>query len=85
MHLSQRQSDNSDQSRDTPLRIVLAKVGLDGHDRGIKVVARGLRYAGFHVIYGGWWQTPEVIAQTVGDPAELGDEIRYLRRIIAEA
>ena len=67
MHLSQRQSDNSDQSRDTPLRIVLAKVGLDGHDRGIKVVARGLRDAGFHVIYGGLWQTPEVIAQTVVD------------------
>jgi len=48
-----------------PLRIVLAKVGLDGHDRGIKVVARGLRDAGFHVIYSGLWQTPEAVVRTV--------------------
>ena len=41
-----------------PVRIILAKVGLDGHDRGIRVVARGLRDAGFHVIYAGLWQTP---------------------------
>ncbi|MFM7151529.1 MAG: cobalamin-dependent protein, partial [Gemmataceae bacterium] len=39
------------------LRVVLAKVGLDGHDRGIKVVARALRDAGMHVIYAGLWQT----------------------------
>jgi LAO/AO transport system ATPase len=64
---SHRQADDSEQRRDVPLRIVLAKVGLDGHDRGIKVVARGLRDAGFHVIYGGLWQTPEVVAQTVVD------------------
>src|SRR5918992_5395236 len=50
-----------------PLRIVLAKVGLDGHDRGIKVVARGLRDAGLHVIYAGLWQTPEAVVRTVGD------------------
>jgi methylmalonyl-CoA mutase cobalamin-binding domain/chain len=52
---------------DTPLRIVLAKIGLDGHDRGIKVVARGLRDAGFHVIYAGLWQTPEAVVRTVAD------------------
>ena len=52
---------------DAPLRIVLAKVGLDGHDRGIKVVARGLRDAGFHVIYSGLWQTIEDVVRTVGD------------------
>ena len=51
----------------TPLRIVLAKIGLDGHDRGIKVVARGLRDAGFHVIYAGLWQTPEAVVRTCGD------------------
>ncbi len=51
----------------TPLRIVLAKVGLDGHDRGVKVVARGLRDAGFHVIYAGLWQTPEAVVRTVAD------------------
>ena len=48
-------------------RIVLAKVGLDGHDRGIKVVARGLRDAGMHVIYAGLWQLPEAVVRTVGD------------------
>ena len=50
-----------------PARIVLAKVGLDGHDRGVKIVARGLRDAGFHVIYAGLWQSPEAVAQAVAD------------------
>ena len=50
-----------------PEQIVLAKVGLDGHDRGIKVIARGLRDAGFHVIYGGIWQSPAAVAQAVAD------------------
>src|SRR5215831_8625184 len=50
-----------------PPRVVLAKVGLDGHDRGIKVVARGLRDAGFHVIYAGLWQTPEAVVRTAAD------------------
>jgi methylmalonyl-CoA mutase cobalamin-binding domain/chain len=50
-----------------PLRIVLAKVGLDGHDRGVKVVSRGLRDAGFHVIYPGLWQAPEAVVRTVAD------------------
>jgi len=48
-------------------RIVLAKVGLDGHDRGIKIVARGLRDAGCHVIYAGLWQTPEDVVRRVAD------------------
>ena len=51
----------------TSPRVVLAKVGLDGHDRGIKVVARGLRDGGFHVIYAGLWQTPEAVIRTVAD------------------
>jgi methylmalonyl-CoA mutase cobalamin-binding domain/chain len=51
----------------TPTRIILAKVGLDGHDRGIKVVARALRDAGFHVIYAGLWLTPESVVRTVAD------------------
>lgn len=50
-----------------PQRILLAKVGLDGHDRGVKVVARGLRDAGFHVIYGGLWQSVESVAQAAQD------------------
>jgi LAO/AO transport system ATPase len=48
-------------------RIVLAKIGLDGHDRGVKVVARGLRDSGFHVIYAGLWQPIEAVVQTVLD------------------
>jgi methylmalonyl-CoA mutase, C-terminal domain len=45
----------------TPVRIVMAKVGLDGHDRGVKVVARALRDAGYEVIYTGLRQTPEMV------------------------
>ncbi len=45
------------------IRVVLAKPGLDGHDRGVKVVARALRDAGFEVIYTGLHQTPEQIAE----------------------
>ena len=52
---------------DRSIRIVLAKVGLDGHDRGIKVVARALRDAGMHVIYAGLWQVPEAVVRTVAD------------------
>ena len=46
------------------IRILMAKPGLDGHDRGIKVVSRALRDAGFEVIYTGLHQTPEMIANT---------------------
>ncbi len=46
-----------------PLRILIAKPGLDGHDRGAKVVARALRDAGMEVIYTGIRQTPEMIAE----------------------
>ena len=46
------------------IRIVIAKPGLDGHDRGAKVIARALRDAGFEVIYTGLHQTPEQIVQT---------------------
>ncbi|MEP6697729.1 MAG: cobalamin B12-binding domain-containing protein [Pseudonocardiales bacterium] len=47
------------------IRVVVAKPGLDGHDRGAKVVARALRDAGMEVIYTGLHQTPEQIAETV--------------------
>ena len=46
------------------IRVVVAKPGLDGHDRGAKVVARALRDAGMEVIYTGLRQTPEMIAET---------------------
>ena len=46
-----------------PIRILIAKPGLDGHDRGAKIIARGLRDAGMEVIYTGLRQTPEMIAE----------------------
>src|SRR5256885_5341927 len=46
-----------------PLRVLIAKPGLDGHDRGAKVIARALRAAGFEDIYTGIRQTPEMIAE----------------------
>ncbi len=49
--------------RQRPIRILVAKPGLDGHDRGAKVVAAALRDAGMEVIYTGLHQTPEMIAQ----------------------
>lgn len=48
--------------RDTPIRVLVAKPGLDGHDRGAKVMVRALRDAGMEVIYTGLFQTPEMIA-----------------------
>jgi methylmalonyl-CoA mutase cobalamin-binding domain/chain len=47
-----------------PIRVVVAKAGLDGHDRGAKVVARALRDAGMEVIYTGVHQTPEQVVET---------------------
>lgn len=49
------------------IRVLVAKVGLDGHDRGIKVVARTLRDAGMEVIYTGLFQTPETVAAAALD------------------
>ncbi len=48
---------------DKRLRIIVAKPGLDGHDRGAKIIARALRDGGFEVIYTGLHQTPEMIAE----------------------
>ena len=49
-------------TKERNLRIIVAKPGLDGHDRGAKIIARALRDAGFEVIYTGLHQTPEMIA-----------------------
>lgn len=51
-------------SESRPLRVLVAKPGLDGHDRGAKVMARAFRDAGMEVIYTGLFQTPEMIATT---------------------
>ncbi len=47
---------------DRPLKVLIAKPGLDGHDRGAKVLARGLRDEGFEVVYTGLRQTPQMVA-----------------------
>jgi methylmalonyl-CoA mutase, C-terminal domain len=57
----QGESERSD-ARNAPVRILIAKPGLDGHDRGAKVLVRALRDAGFEVVYTGLFQTPEMIA-----------------------
>ena len=62
-------NDERREDRSTPIRVLIAKPGLDGHDRGAKVLARGLRDEGFEVIYTGLRQTPEMIA----DAAEQED------------
>lgn len=60
MDSSQHRSVGS--QRERPIRVLVAKPGLDGHDRGAKVMARAFRDAGFEVIYTGLFQTPEMIA-----------------------
>ena len=56
-----------------PIRVLVAKPGLDGHDRGAKVIARGLRNEGFEVIYTGIRQTPQMIAH-----AALQEDVNVL-------
>jgi methylmalonyl-CoA mutase C-terminal domain/subunit len=60
------------QGSQRPIRVVLGKVGLDGHDRGVKVVARALRDAGMEVVYTGLHRTPEeVVAAAVQEDADF--------------
>jgi methylmalonyl-CoA mutase C-terminal domain/subunit len=73
-------------------RVIVAKPGLDGHDRGAKVVARALRDAGFEVIYTGLFQTPEQIAETavqedadaVGLSCHSGAHMTLFPKVVAE-
>ncbi|TMD09363.1 MAG: cobalamin B12-binding domain-containing protein [Chloroflexi bacterium] len=72
------------------LRIVMAKLGLDGHDRGVKIVARALRDAGFEVIYTGLRQTPEMVvdaalqedAQVIGLSIHSGAHMTLIPRVM---
>ena len=74
----------------SPLRVVVAKPGLDGHDRGAKVVARALRDAGVEVIYTGLHQTPEqIVAAAVAEDADAvglsvlsGAHLTLFRRVL---
>ena len=63
-HAAQREHKTP---RRRPIRVLIAKPGLDGHDRGAKVMTRALRDAGFEVIYTGLFQTPEMIASAALD------------------
>ena len=60
-------------AHEKPIRVLIAKPGLDGHDRGAKVVAQGLRDAGFEVIYTGIRQTPQMIVR-----AALQEDVRVV-------
>jgi methylmalonyl-CoA mutase C-terminal domain/subunit len=75
-----------------PIRILIAKPGLDGHDRGAKVLVRALRDAGFEVVYTGLFQTPEMIAsaalqedvQVIGLSILSGAHMSLIPRIMDE-
>ena len=75
-----------------PVRIVTAKVGLDGHDRGVKVIARALREAGYEVIYLGLRQTPEMVveaalqedAQVIGLSLHSGAHMTLFPAVVEE-
>jgi methylmalonyl-CoA mutase C-terminal domain/subunit len=57
-------SEQSTAPDESPIRVLTAKVGLDGHDRGVKIISRALRDAGMEVIYSGLHRTPEEIVAT---------------------
>ena len=65
-------TDPSSMSADAPVRVLIAKPGLDGHDRGAQVIVRSLREAGFEVAYTGIRRTPDQIAEQAG---EFGAEL----------
>jgi len=79
-------------TQERPIRVLIAKPGLDGHDRGAKVVARALRDAGMEVIYTGIRQTPQMIAeaalqedvQVVGLSILSGAHLELFPRVVEE-
>lgn len=85
-------SDTSEEREQPPIRVLIAKPGLDGHDRGAKILVRALRDAGFEVVYTGLFQTPEMIAsaalqedvQVVGLSILSGAHMSLFPRIMAE-
>jgi methylmalonyl-CoA mutase C-terminal domain/subunit len=75
-----------------PIRVLIAKVGLDGHDRGAKIVTRTLRDAGFEVIYSGLHQTPKQLVRTaiqedvkaIGVSILSGSHIEHFKSLLDE-
>jgi methylmalonyl-CoA mutase C-terminal domain/subunit len=84
--------DHNQETNCPPIRVLIAKPGLDGHDRGAKVLVRALRDAGFEVVYTGLFQTPEMIAaaalqedvQVVGLSILSGAHMTLFPRIMEE-
>ena len=84
--------DTTPETGRPPIRVLIAKPGLDGHDRGAKVLVRALRDAGFEVVYTGLFQTPEMIAtaalqedvQVVGLSILSGAHMTLFPRIMEE-
>ncbi len=84
--------DRTQDASRPPIRVLIAKPGLDGHDRGAKVLVRALRDAGFEVVYTGLFQTPEMIAaaalqedvQVVGLSILSGAHMTLFPRIMEE-
>ena len=84
--------DSGNETGRFPIRVLIAKPGLDGHDRGAKVLVRALRDAGFEVVYTGLFQTPEMIAaaalqedvQVVGLSILSGAHMTLFPRIMEE-
>jgi len=78
-------------AREAPIKVVVAKLGLDGHDRGAKVIARSLRDAGMEVVYTGIFQTPDTVvaavlqedAQVLGISSLAGAHLEYTTEILA--
>ena len=70
---SEKRSTSDAPARMKPIRVLIAKPGLDGHDRGAKVVARALRDSGMEVVYTGIRQTPQMIAE-----AALQEDVQVL-------
>jgi methylmalonyl-CoA mutase cobalamin-binding domain/chain len=71
-------------------RVLLGKMGLDGHDRGVKLIARALRDSGVHVIYSGLWQTPRTPSRSppatrTADLHRLLDDERTRHRVLVPA
>lgn len=90
MNVLQQRPDHGAVALAPRARVVIAKPGLDGHDRGAKVIARALRDAGYEVIYTGLHQTPEqIVATVIAEDAPLlglsilsGAHLTIVRRVI---
>lgn len=82
--MEKMESKKTNLKRRTPLKVLVAKIGLDGHDRGIKIIAQALRDAGFEVIYLGIHNSPEEIVRAAiqEDPHAIGISIHSAAHMV---